>query len=270
MRMTPNATTSEFGQLKTLKLDEDVGSGGTDEEEGQEIAPWLSVQKSLEDDKEIVLMYIVYHTSEWETLIGGNTAGDYTTDDADDMADPFAPDFSNAEQKAVAAELVVEARADGREGRQMLQLRETGRFTGRYEGYVKLTDENGGGADADGWGLSVDNASSHEPGGAAVIGVESGPVVIAYKDTDGSTQLHEIEIDTVPPEITIDTPANKSEGQDTSPEFSGSFLDRESGLREDTFHLYVDHRPDDDGKRRRLGTSGVGTARRRWCERVTA
>ena len=241
-----NVITSGFGQLKTLKLDEDVGSGGTQEEEGQEVAPWLSVQKSLEDDKEIVLMYIVYHTSEWETLIGGNTAGDYATDDADDMADPFAPDFSNAEQKAVAAELVVEARADGREGRQMLQLRETGRFTGRYEGYVKLTDENGGGADADGWGLSVDNASSHEPGGAAVIGVESGPVVIAYKDTDGSTQLHEIEIDTVPPEITIDTPANKSEGQDTSPEFAGSFLDRESGLREDTFHLYVDHRPDDD------------------------
>ena len=240
------AITTKFGQLKTLKLDEDVGSGGTQEEEGQEIAPWLSVQKSLEDDKEIVLMYIVYHTSEWETLIGGNTAGDYATDDAGDMADPFAPDFSNAEQKAVAAELVVEARADGREGRQMLQLRETGRFTGRYEGYVKLTDENGGGADADGWGLSVDNASSHEPGGAAVIGVESGPVVIAYKDTDGSTQLLEIEIDTVPPEITIDTPANKSEGQDTSPEFAGSFLDRESGLREDTFHLYVDHRPDDD------------------------
>ena len=80
----PNAITSSFGQLKTLKLDEDVGSGGTgEEEEGQEVAPWLSVQKSLEDDKEIVLMYIVYDTSEWETLIGGNTLGEYDDTDGD-------------------------------------------------------------------------------------------------------------------------------------------------------------------------------------------
>ena len=70
-------------------------------------------------------------------------------------------------------------------------------------------------------------------------------MVIAYKDTDGSTKLREIEIDTVPPEITIDTPAHESQGQDTSPEFAGSFLDRDSGLREDSFHLYVDHSDDD-------------------------
>ena len=234
----------DFGNLgANLKLDEDVGSGGTgvDGEEEQQVAPWLSILKSIPEGASVQLMYIVYHTSEWETLVGGLDADGYAA--ATELASP--PDFSNAEEKA-DAELVVEARADGRDGRWMLRLHETGRFTGRYEGYVKLTDENGGGADADGWGLSVDNASSHEPDGAAVIGVESGPVVIAYKDTDGSTQLHEIEIDTVPPEITIDTPVNKSEGQDTSPEFAGSFLDRESGLREDTFHLYVDHRPDND------------------------
>ena len=226
-----------------LKLDEDVGSGGTgvDGEEEQPVAPWLSILKSIPEGASVQLMYIVYHTSEWETLVGGLDADGYAV--AAELASP--PDFSNAEEKA-DAKLVVEARADGRDGRWNLRLHETGRFTGRYEGYLELTDENGGGADADGWGLGVGSAASHMMGGAATIGVESGPVVIAYKDTDGSTQLHEIEIDTVPPEITIDTPANKSEGQDTSPEFAGSFLDRESGLREETFHLYVDHQPDDD------------------------
>ena len=137
--------------------------------------------------------------------------------------------------------LVVEARSDGRDGRQFLNLRETSRFSGRYEGYLAITDENG---DEEGWGLDTGEAKSHLIGGPATIGVESGPVVVAYKDTDGSTKLLEIEIDTVPPAITIDTPANESQGQDTSPEFSGSFIDRDSGLRDDTFRLYIDHQDD--------------------------
>ena len=231
-----------------LSLDEDVGAGGTDlpDEEGQDVAPWLSVNKSIPDGASIELMYIVYHTSEYETLIGGNDACSYDPAIADCTAaaatglEKLIPDFSNAEDKA-DAKLVVEARADGRDGRWNLRLHETGRFTGRYEGYLKLTDENGGGVDADGWGLTVRSAVGSNDDGAAVIGVESGPVVIAYKDTDGSTKLREIDIDTVPPAITIDTPTHESQGQDTSPEFAGSFLDRDSGLRGDSFALYVDH-----------------------------
>ena len=225
-----------------LKLDEDVGPGGTgnENEEGSSVAPWLSIQKSKEQGATVRLMYIVYHTSEYETLVGGLDEDGY--DGTVELASP--PDFSNAEENT-DAKLVVEARADGREGRQMLRLHETGRFDGRYEGYLKLTDENGGGMDDDGWGLTVGSASGHDAAGAATIGVESGPVVIAYKDTDGSQKLLEIEIDTVPPAITIDTPAHKSQGQDTSPEFSGSYLDRDSGLREDSFALYVDHQEDD-------------------------
>ena len=258
VRDTNDDNSSPFGQLKTLELDEDVGSGAVAMVDGDDhVAPWLSIRKSITAGREIVLMYIVYHTSEWETLIGGNTLGAYNEDDGEDNEAPFAPDFSNAEKKNTSAQIVVEARSDGREGRQQLHLHETGRFTGRYEGYLKLTDENGGGADADGWGLSVDDAKGYIADEAAVIGVESGPVVIAYKDTDGSTQLHEIEIDTGPPEITIDSPAHESQGQDTSPEFSGSFLDRGgSGLREDTFHLYVDHKPDDMEN----GVTGVSLA----------
>ena len=237
---TPGALINLKGQLK---LDEDVGSGGTGDmaEEASSVAPWLSIHKSLEDVATIELMYIVYHTSEYETLVGGLDEDAY--DGTVELASP--PDFSNAEAKN-DAKLVVEARADGREGRQMLRLHETGRFDGRYEGYLKLTDENGGGvADDDGWGLVVGFARGHKAEGAATIGVESGPVAIAYKDTDGSTKLLEIEIDTIPPAITIDTPAHKSQGQDTSPEFSGSYLDRDSGLREDSFALYVDHAADD-------------------------
>ena len=180
-------------------------------------------------------MYIVYHTSEWETLIGGNTEADY-----DGITNASVPDFSNAEEKALSS-LTVEARADGRDSTWNLRLYETGRFTGRYEGYLELTDENGAGTDADGWGLDVGHATGYKDDGAAVIGVESGPVVIAYKDTDGSNKLLEIEIDTVPPSIVIDSPAHESQGQDTSPEFAGSFSDRDSGLREDSFALYVDH-----------------------------
>ena len=239
-------------KLTEFKLDEDVGSGRIDDEDGdgsQEVAPWLSIQKSITSGATVRLMYIVYHTSEFETLIGGKDAGYYVADGDDANEDPddpelvkAQPDFSKAETNA-NAELVVEARSDGRDGRQFLKLRETSRFSGRYEGYLALTDENG---DDEGWGLNTDKAMSHEIGGPAIIGVESGPVVVAYKDTDGSTKLLEVEIDTVPPAITIDTPANESQGQDTSPEFSGSFVDRDSGLRDETFRLYIDHR--NDGK----------------------
>ncbi len=239
VRNTDGTGASDFGQLKTLTLDEDVGSGAVAGVDGpDDVAPWLSIHKSLEGGKEIVLMYIVYHTSDWETLIGGNTLAAYSGTDL------FAPDFSNAEKKNPATELVVEARSDGRDSIWDLQLHETSRFSGRYEGYLKLTDENGGGTTQDGWGLTVGKATGHDVGGAAVIGVESGPVVIAYQDTDGAQQLLNIEIDTVPPAITIDSPAHKSEGQDTSPEFSGTFADSDSGLRDETFHLYVDNTDD--------------------------
>ena len=247
-RITQDGTTGGLINLQAhLDLDEDVGSGGTLAEEKQDVAPWLSVNKTIPANASIELMYIVYHTSEWETLIGGKTEADYA-----DVANASVPDFSNAEEKALSS-LTVEARADGRDGSWNLWLYETGRFTGRYEGYLKLTDENGASTADDGWGLDVGFATGHgdgseesDSGKPAVIGVESGPVVIAYKDTDGSNKLLEIEIDTVAPAIVIDSPAHESQGQDTSPEFAGSFSDRDSGLREDSFALYVDHKVDDN------------------------
>ena len=129
-----------------------------------------------------------------------------------------------------------------------------GRFTGRYEGYARLTDADGQGDDPDtvsvkeheNWGLDVGPATGYMSDEAAVIGVESGPVTIEYQDTDGHVQTKSITIDTVPPAIQIDTPAHKSEDQDTSPEFAGSFNDSESGLRETSFQLYVDNSNDEN------------------------
>ena len=126
-------------------------------------------------------------------------------------------------------------------GKQQLWLHETSRFSGSYEGYLQLTDANGG---EEGWGLDTGAATGETMAKAATLGVESGPVTIRYKDTDGKTRELVVAIDKVPPAIQIDQPAHKSEGQDTSPEFSGSFTDGESGLRDDSFRLYIDHQDD--------------------------
>ena len=241
---------------KYLAIDEDVGSGRIMNESGnneQEVAPWFSVRVAIPDDAEVTVQYVVYETSEFEVLEGGATYG--VEKDATDGAA-----FTSTEMRSDDTALVVEARSDGRISSQNLALRETSRFSGQYEGYLKLTDENGISADtgagdiATNWGLKTGDAprcagadrtgcsASH----AAVLGVESGPVVIAYKDTDGDTQLREIAIDTVPPTVQIDQPDHEVQIQDLSPEFSGSFTDGGSGLRRDSFRAYVHHEDDDD------------------------
>ncbi len=230
---------------KYLAIDEDVGSGRVEGEGGEgtpEVAPWFSVRVSLPSAATATLLYVVYETSEYEELIGGATKGDDGY--AGSNASVNAPDFAKTETA-----LSVSARSDGRDTSANLHLKETSRFSGRYEGYLKLTDENGdnGGSEANprtNWGLDTGDASSSGKEGAAVLGVESGPVIINYRDTDGSTKSMPISIDIVPPTIQIDSPAHKSEGQDTSPEFSGSYSDDASGLREDSFNLYVDNTDD--------------------------
>ena len=236
-----------FKKLNTyLGIDEDVGSGRVEGEGGdeiQEVAPWFSVQVEVPAGASVEVMYVVYETSEREMLVGGQNEDGYA-------GASYTPDFTKAEDKD-DDNLVVETRSDGRDSSQNLRLLETSRFSGRYEGFLQLTDENGndpetpGGA-ATNWGAAVGDATGADKDGAAVIGVESGPVTIAYKDSDGGTKTLSVAIDTVPPNVQIDTPAHNSEGQDTSPEFAGSFTDGESGLRKDTFRLYVDHTDDGD------------------------
>ena len=234
-----------------LSIDEDVGSGRVVNESGngeQEVAPWFSVRVQIPANATVDVMYVVYETSEFESLQGGNSNSDETGDDA--------PRFTKSETTSNTP-LVVEARSDGRDGSQNLTLRETSRFSGEYEGYLKLTDENGfgrnGGSTANNWGMDTnDGDRCTERDGcqidnAAVLGVESGPVTIAYRDTDGTTQLREIAIDTVPPAVQVDQPEHEVQIQDLSPEFSGSYTDAGSGLRRNSFRAYVDH-TDDTGE----------------------
>ena len=234
--------TNKFVDLtgSAFVLDEDRGSGRTadpSDGDGTAVAPWLNVQVHNAAAR---LQYIVYYTSERESLIGGGKDVGYNTS-------VNKPVFTKSEQTA-KSDLTVRAKSDGQVGSQDLWLYETNRFSGRYEGYVRLTDADGKGTDKQpNWGLNTKPASGHDKdAGAAVLGVESGPVTIEYKDTDGATQTLTIMLDTVPPGIQIDTPKHMDEDQDTSPEFAGSFSDGESGLREESFQLYVDNSNDLD------------------------
>ena len=53
-------------------------------------------------------------------------------------------------------ELLLRVRSDGVESYVNLYLSETGLFTGRYEGYIRLTDANGDGTGIDQSGASTD------------------------------------------------------------------------------------------------------------------
>ena len=81
----------------------------------------------------------------------------------------------------------------------------------------------------------------------AVLGVESGPVTIEYRDTDGRTRSLRIEIDRQPPMIQITSPANGSSGDDHTPDYNGSIEDTESGIVGDSFRLVVDNDVDAPG-----------------------
>ena len=278
-----------------VKLDEDRAPGSAEDDDLNEpaLAPWMNVQVSIPSGKLIVLRYILYETSEREELVGTGKY-DRTADDGSYAAgtsgnpDPSNPDgdvdtedaavpvgFTKDEREDGDA-LIVRVESDGVESSQNLWLRETGRFTSRYEGYVRLTDANGDGTQncndvydsddtipsglsagdqkqSENWGRKVcdatrpplDDDTGDQIDAAAVLGVESAPVTIRYKDSDGVERTFSVSIDTSTPSVQIDQPAHKAPIQDTTPEFVGSFTDGESGLLDDSFRLYVDSNKDD-------------------------
>ena len=99
------------------------------------------------------------------------------------------------------------------------------------------------------WGHVIDAGSGSDEAGAAVLGVESGPVTIEYKDTDGRTRTLRIEIDRQPPAITITSPVNGTSSDDHTPDYNGSIEDTDSGIVADSFRLVIDNEIDamDDG-----------------------
>ena len=247
--------------LDEIKVDEDASQGNA----GGDTAPWLGVNASVGADKDLVILAIYYQTSEKEHLIGGEAYCD------EDLGDNDVCDGTqrNAETNVVYTDdeiedndaLVVLAEADGQgvgeEDSVNLYLRETGLFTGRYEGYLRLTDANGAGEDDSNsvidWGREIKHGVAPSADtdaaardAAAVLGVESGEVTIEYVDSDGRTRTLRIEIDNQPPAVQVTSPVHKSASDDHSPDFNGSLEDTDSGLVAESFRLVIDN--DADGE----------------------
>ena len=244
-----------------IGLDEDIGSGRTRGENPDDatshIAPYITFNVSLPSAYTVRVRYIYYETSEKEDIIGGAKRSARTaTADVDDYdstnPDASAPVFTNDESGAQPDALVVEAVGDGVERSSNLWLKETGRFTGRYEGYLRLTDANGDAVQTTAnqsepnWGREVGDATDETFANAAVLGVQGGPVNIRYRDSDGNVQTTEIAVDTQPPLINIETPEYKANFDDQRVLVTGSFTDADSGLRDDSFRLYLDNLDDSE------------------------
>ena len=258
--VTTDTTSSDLMNLATyIDRDEDFDSGEQDS-----IAPWMRVTAALPANVDINVQYIYYETSEFEEIIGGAKKDGY--DEYIDPADgrDVSPVFFEDENAADADDqdaLILRVSSDGNTPTQNLHVKEdpNDRFSGIYEGYIRLTDADGDGSvednastpdrdeeePKDNWGLATRDATGPGNDGYAVIGVESGPVTITYKDSNGDTNTISITIDKDAPSIQVDSPIDGTASTDDSPELIGSFIDGGgSGLREESFKIYADNTPD--------------------------
>ncbi len=269
----------------SLEVDEDRSSGSS----SPSIAPWLVVNASVPAEKDILIYAMYYETSGIEAMKGGTSY--YYCDNSSDEPDRERNDVwrcgSNTASERDGTgdvvytddevngndELMLQVSSDGDQDSVDLYLSETGLFTGRYEGYIRLTDANGDGqyrgcgSSSTDWGSCVRDASGSRESDAAVIGVASGPVMIEYRDSGGRRQSLRIAIDYEPPRITIEAPRHLSASDDHSPDFIGTFEDYDSGLAEDSFRLVVDNDSDSsrnsdfalDGIAPKAGVRGTGS-----------
>ena len=288
-----------FGPFRDIgayvSLDEDVISG--EEDTPPVMTLNISVPDAASADEGVQIQVIYYETSGIEYIQGGdkcfddpdNTSGLLT--DADLTASGGSAIARAAVQAACTsaetgeddtrvdgeivsdnASFVLHAESDedagadiGSGGLKQLALVETGRFTGVFQGYLRLTDADGDGATDQGpqnWGLPKTSAAYNHAGATvdpighatatlddanpsiAVLGVGDGPVTITYKDTSGTDREYEIQIDIEPPTVQVDSPAHNGRSDDEKPSFIGSVNDSDSGLAADSFQLDVDNRDD--------------------------
>ena len=240
-----------------LEVDEDRTSGSN----SPNVAPWLAVNASVPSEKDVLIYAIYYETSDQEDMVGGNRY--YYCSDASERPDRarMCDGVSASERNTSTdvkytdgeirgnAPLLVRATSRGDISEVNLHLTETGLFTGRYEGYLRLTDPNGDGriGDTDAvrdWGRQIRDGSGSNISYAAVLGVVDGPIYIEYEDSDGRNRSLPIMIDYDPPRIDIDEPQHGTASDDYSPDFIGSFEDYDSGLAYDSFRLVVDNDAD--------------------------
>ncbi len=238
--LTTQDLTTEF-----ITLDEDFNPGT----EGS-VAPWMRVSAAVPADVELNVQYIYYQTSEKEELRGGKKKSEYGPVGDRDVSPVFTDDETEDDDA-----LVLRASGDGNAPSQNLWLKEVDRFSGKYEGYLRLTDADGDGSKPasddekalgrGNWGLRARDASDEGEEEYAVLGTESGPVTITYKNSNGDNTTISITIDKEAPTIQVEAPINKTASKDDSPELLGSFTDGGgSGLREESFKIYADNTPD--------------------------
>ena len=272
----------DIQKLTGLEVDEDASNG----QAHGNTAPWLGVNASVPDNHNIIILAIYYRTSNVEDLVGGETyrecSGDGAPSESNDVwSCPTGQNLSEnggefdavftSDEKEDNDALVVRATADGslEERSVNLYLRETARFSGVYQGFVRLTDDNGDGRDdnsdpkktaIDNWGRKVGDGKGMEGvdeddatrrGDAAIVAVESGPVTIEYRDSGGTMRRLRIEIDHQAPTINVTSPSHGSASGDQTPDFAGSLEDTESGLADNSFRLVVDNRVDSNGDARK-------------------
>ena len=268
--LTTTADNEPFIELSSyLTVDEDQSNGTA----VGDIAPWLGVNASVPSGMVISILAIYYRTSDQENLVGGDvyhscadsnhrlvdrggatgwqcdpdTSGDDGDDVATDKKDGVTDVVYTSNEKSRNQALMVRARADGDlDDRTVnLYLTETGRFNGVYQGYLRLTDANGDGRGSGDvpmdWGREVIGGVDSTETNAATLAVESGPVTIEYRDSNGTNQSLRIEIDKTPPTVTVTSPAHGSSSGDQTPDFAGTLEDADSGLADESFRLVVDN-----------------------------
>jgi hypothetical protein len=123
----------------------------------------------------------------------------------------------------------------------VLTLTETGRNTGRFEGYVQVKERTTT------FTQGANGGAVNSPATIAAIG---GPVTISYNDVATSGTATNVKrsvsgtLDTTAPSATISSPSTGSETQNRLPSFTGNVTDNQSGIDVSTFALYIDQSND--------------------------
>ena len=252
-----------------ITLDEDVISGDTDTPPAAVLQ--VNVPDTADTGQGVQLQLIYYETSGIEYIQGedkcfddpdNREANGNLADRALVQAACTSDEIGDADDPEDNQSFVLNAQSDedAADDKRQLALLETGRFTGIFQGYVRLTDADGDGVIGEGssnWGLergngeyeeslaNVNNAVGDGTNSAnpsvAVLAVGDGPVTITYKDSDGRNRTFDVEIDIGPPTISIDSPEHNGRSDDEKPSFIGTFNDSDSGLAAESFQLDVDN-----------------------------
>jgi len=123
----------------------------------------------------------------------------------------------------------------------VVTLTETGRNTGRFEGYVQVKERTNS------FTQGVNGGAVGSPATIAAVG---GPITVTYNDVATSGTAANVKrsvsgtLDTTAPSATISTPSTGSETQNRLPSFTGNITDNQSGIDVSTFALYIDQTND--------------------------